>query len=288
MTRVTPEVLGLIAGAGALPREVARTAAQRGRRVRAIGFHGITDPALEKDADVRWHHLGEVRAALESLREAGVSEAVMVGKVSKQGLYVAPDGLGTDPEAGHLLERLADQRDDSVLRALADWLEEQGVRLLPQHEWLSDLMAAEGRLGRIHADEAQLSDVAFGLPLAKAIAGLDIGQTVVVKNGAVLAVEAIEGTDAAIRHAGLVAQGACVIKVAKPAQDPRFDVPAVGTHTLSAMRAAKASCLAIEAGRTLVIDRAAFVEQADACGVALLGVTLEGRHGNRGATVAGA
>ena len=288
MTRVTPEVLGLIAGAGALPCEVARTAAERGRRVRAVGFHGITDPALEKDADVRWHHLGEFGAALASLREGGVSEAVMVGKVSKQGLYVAPDGMGADPEVRRLLERLADRRDDSVLGALADWLEEQGVRLLPQHEWLGDLMAEEGLLGRIQPDEAQRSDVAFGLPLAKAIAGLDIGQTVVVKNGAVLAVEAIEGTDAAIRRAGLVAQGACVIKVAKPAQDPRFDVPAVGTDTLSAMRAAKASCLAIEAGRTLVIDRAALVEAADACGIVLLGVRLEGRHGSRAATVGGA
>jgi DUF1009 family protein len=278
----------LIAGAGALPREVARTAAQRGRRVRAIGFHGITDPALEKDADVRWHHLGEVTAALESLREAGVSEAVMVGKVSKEGLFVAPDGMGADAEAQRLLEKMADRRDDSVLGALADWLEEQGVRLLPQHAWLGDLMAEEGPLGRIQPDPAQLSDVAFGLPLAKAIAGLDIGQTVVVKSRAVLAVEAIEGTDAAIRRAGLVAQGACVIKVAKPVQDPRFDVPAVGTGTLSAMRAAKASCLAIEAGRTLVIDRAALVEQADACGIVLLGVTVEGRHEKRGATVGGA
>lgn len=276
MTGVTPAVLGLIAGAGALPREVARTAAERGRRVRAIGFHGITDPALEKDADVRWHPLGEIRAALESLREAGVSEAVMVGKVSKEGLYVAPDGMGVDPDAQRFLERLADRRDDSVLGALADWLEEQGVRLLPQREWLGDLMAEEGLLGRIQANQAQLSDLAFGLPLAKAIAGLDIGQTVVVKNRAVLAVEAIEGTDAAIRRAGLVAPGACVIKVAKPVQDPRFDVPAVGTDTLSAMRAAKASCLAIEAGRTLVIDRAAMVEQADDCGIVLLGVTVEG------------
>jgi hypothetical protein len=269
-------VLGLIAGAGALPREVVRTAAGRGRRVRAIAFHGITDPFLEQEADVRWHHPGEIGAALASFRDGGVCEAVMVGKVSKEALYDRPEALRPDAEALRLLARLSDRRDDSVLGALADWLEEQGIRLLPQHEWLGDLMAEEGALGRRRPDDAQRADVAFGLPLAKAVAGLDIGQTVVVKDGAVLAVEAIEGTDAAIRRAGAIASGTCVVKVAKPAQDPRFDVPTVGPDTLAAMRDAGATCLAVEAGRTLVVDRTILVEEADVCGIVLLGVRVPG------------
>jgi len=271
-------VLGLIAGRGSLPLEVARCARGRGRPVAAIAFHGQTDPRLEEEAETTWLHPGQVGSALAALRGAGVREAVMAGKVPKAGLFSGPAGpaaLRPDAEALALLSTLRDRRDDSILAALADWLEERGIRLLGQAELVPGLVGGEGPLGSTALSPEQCADVAFGFPIAKAIAGLDIGQTLVVKDGAVLAVEAIEGTDAAIRRAGRVGAGACVVKVAKPHQDPRFDVPAIGPDTLAAMLEAKASALAFEAGRTLVLEREALVEAADGHGIALVGVASE-------------
>jgi len=267
--------LGLIAGQGSLPIAVARSARAHGRRVAAIAFHGQTDPGIADGVEVTWLHPGEVAAALGALRAAGVREAVMVGKVPKARLLAEPAGLRPDAEALRLLASLRDRRDDSILGALADFLEEQGIRLLPQAELLPELVGGEGVLGRIEPSAAQRADVAFGLPLARVLAGLDIGQTIVVKDGTVLAVEAIEGTDAAIRRAGELAAGGCVIKVAKPSQDPRFDVPTIGPETLAAMRDARAALLAYEAGRTLVVDREPLVARADTLGIALLGVPAE-------------
>jgi DUF1009 family protein len=251
---------------------MARAARRSGRRVAAIAFPRLTDPDLEKSAAVTWLAPGQVGAALDALRQAGVREAAMAGKVPKAGLYRDPKVLQPDAEALALLASLRDRQDDSILGALADFLEERGVRLLPQAELVPELVAGEGPLGRTAPTAAQQEDIDFGVPLAKAVAGLDIGQTVVVKQRAVLAVEAIEGTDAAIRRAGEVAPGACVVKVAKPRQDPRFDVPVVGPDTLASMLDAKASVLAFEAGGTLVLERASLVARADADGVALVGV----------------
>jgi DUF1009 family protein len=268
-------VLGLIAGRGSLPLEVARCARGRGRPVAAIAFHGQTDPKLEAEAQITWLHPGEMGAALAALRGAGVREAVLAGKVPKAGLYAGPAALRPDADALALLSRLRDRRDDSILAALADWLEERGIRLLGQAELVPGLLGGEGPHGRTGLGPEQRADVAFGFPIAKTIAGLDIGQTVVVKDGAVLAVEAIEGTDAAIRRAGRIGPGACVVKVAKPRQDPRFDLPAIGPDTLAAMLEAKASALAFEAGRTLVLERAALLRAADEHGIALVGVAAE-------------
>lgn len=238
----------------------------------AIGFPGLTDPRLERGAEVTWLQPGEVGAALAALKSAGVHEAVMAGKVPKMGLVGGTQPLEPDAEALRLLARLADRRDDSILNAVADFLEERGIRLLPQTDLVSELLAGEGVLGSIEPSDAQRADVDFGLPMAKVVAGLDVGQTVIVKDRAVLAVEAIEGTDAAIRRAGAIAPGGVVIKVAKPTQDPRFDVPAVGPDTLAAMLDAGATVLAVEADCTLILERPALVEAADAAGIALLGV----------------
>jgi DUF1009 family protein len=269
------QVLGLIAGRGSLPLEVARSARGRGRPVAAVAFHGQTDPKLAEEAETTWLHPGEVGAALAALRGAGVREAVMAGKVPKAGLYAGPAGLRPDAEALGLLSSLRDRRDDSILVALANWLEERGIRLLGQAELVPGLVGGEGPLGRTALRPEQRADVAFGFPIAKQIAGLDIGQTVVVKDGAVLAVEAIEGTDAAIRRAGRIGAGGCVVKVAKPRQDPRFDVPTIGPDTLAAMLEARASALVFEAGRTLVLEREALVQAADGRGIALVGVAAE-------------
>jgi DUF1009 family protein len=231
---------------------MARAARRSGRRVAAIAFPRLTDPDLEKSAAVTWLAPGQVGAALDALRQAGVREAAMAGKVPKAGLYRDPTALRPDAEAMALLASLRDRQDDSILGALADLLEERGVRLLPQAELVPELVAGEGPLGRTAPTAAQQEDIAFGVPLAKAVAGLD----------------------AAIRRAGEVAPGACVVKVAKPRQDPRFDVPVVGPDTLAAMLDAKASVLAFEAGGTLVLERESLVARADADGVALVGVAV--------------
>jgi len=221
---------------------------------------------------VVWLHLGQIDRAVGSLRDAGVEEAVMAGKVPKLGLIGGGSKLELDAQATRLIESLADHRDDSILRLAADFLESHGIRLLGQAELVPGLLPGAGPLGRTALSEASARDLEFGWPIAKAIAGLDIGQTVVVRDRAVLAVEAVEGTDAAIERAGQLAPGSCVIKVAKPAQDPRFDLPAIGLQTLKTLRAARASALVFEAGATLVLDRDELVALADASGIALLGV----------------
>ncbi|HJO22353.1 MAG: UDP-2,3-diacylglucosamine diphosphatase LpxI [Myxococcota bacterium] len=265
-------VLGLVAGQGELPLRAARSARANGQSVVAIGFPGRTDPALEDYAEVTWLQPGQVGAALGALRDAGVCEAAMLGKVPKAALLARPAELQPDAEALRLLAGLCDRRDDSILGAIADFLEEHGIRLLAQVDLLPDLVGAVGVLGGVEPTAEQRADVSFGFGIAKVLAGVDVGQTVVVKDGAVLAVEAIEGTDAAIRRAGEIAPGACAVKVAKPSQDPRFDVPTIGPDTLAALRDAKAAALAFEAGRTLVLDRDALVVEAGAHGIALFGI----------------
>lgn len=270
-------MLGLIAGAGLLPGELARAARRRGWRVAAVAFPGHTDPGLEAHADcLAWRAPGEIAAAAAALRAAGATRAVLAGKLEKAALYGETGALRLDADARALLASLPDQRDDSLLTALAGYLEARGIELLPQAALAPELLAGAGPLGRVAPTPEILADVAFGWPLATAIAGLDIGQTVIVKDRAVLAVEAIEGTDAAIRRAGRIAAGACAIKVAKPRQDPRFDLPAVGPDTVAALAAAGAAALAFAAGRTLVLRREELAERADASGIAVLGVGADG------------
>jgi DUF1009 family protein len=268
-----PEALGLIAGMGSFPLDIARSARERGRSVVAVAFHEHTDPRIEAAASqVTWLHPGEVAAVVATLRSAGVRDAVLAGKVPKAALHADPAALRLDAEADRLIGGLGDRGDASILSAVADHLERRGIHLLAQAELVPELLAGEGPLGRTRPTAAQRADIAFGWPIAKAVAGLDVGQTVVVKDRSVIAVEAIEGTDAAIARAGAIAAGACAVKVARPGQDPRFDLPAIGPATLRALIAAGASALACEAGRTVVLDREALVAAADAHGIALVGV----------------
>jgi DUF1009 family protein len=271
-----PEPLGLIAGRGELPLEVLREADRRGRPVVAVAFRDQTDPRVASAASVTWLHPGELGSGVSALREGGVAEAVMVGKVPKADLVADPAALRLDADALALLQGLADRQDDSILGGLADFLEARGIRLVPQADWLGALLGPPGVLGTVQPSEAQERDLAFALPIAKAIAGLDIGQTVVVRDGSVLAVEAIEGTDEAIRRAGSIASGACVVKVAKPSQDPRFDVPTLGPETLAVLIEAKASVLAYEAGCTLMLNRESVVARANHEGIAVVGLAAEG------------
>ncbi len=271
--------IGLVAGAGRFPVELARAARRRGRAVAAVGIHGLSDPALAGEvAAFTALRLGQLDDLLASFRESGVEEVVLAGKVPKT-LMARPEELGLDARALDLVRGLADRRDDSILGALADALEGEGFRLLPQLGLAPELAAPEGPVGRRHASQEQLAEVAFAWPIAKTLGGLDLGQTVVVQDRAVLAVEAIEGTDAAIRRGcALGRPGACVVKVAKPRQDPRFDVPAVGPATLGAMAEGGAALLAVEAGATLLVERERLVAEADARGIAVIGVA-DGERG---------
>jgi DUF1009 family protein len=270
--------VGLIAGQGRFPIEVARSIRSRGRRVRAAALRRLALSAIEPEVDeLDWVYLGEIERLLNAFRAAGVREVVMAGKVPKTFLWEHPDALRPDARALQLIAGLADRKDDSMLGAVADLIEEEGFHLLGQAELAPELLVREGPLGRARPDEGQLRDVAFAWPVAKALGRLDVGQTVVVKDRAVLAVEAIEGTDAAIRRGcGLGEEGACVVKVAKPSQDPRFDVPTIGLATVRTLAEGKASLLAVEAGRTVALEREALVAEADARGTCVLGVGAGG------------
>lgn len=266
--------LGLIAGIGRFPFEVARAARRRGDHVLAAAIRGLTEPALEAEVDrLRWFHLGELSELLGIFREAGVEDAVMAGKVPKDFLLRDPGSLRLDALARRVLSGLADRRDDSLLGAFADVLESGGVTLHGQSALTPELLVEEGVAGAHAPDEALCADLAFAWPIAKAVAGLDIGQSIVVKDRAVLAIEAIEGTDAALaRGAELGGAGALLVKVAKPCQDLRFDVPVIGLDTIAALCAAGAAGIAVEAGETVFLQREEAMERADAAGLVVIGV----------------
>jgi hypothetical protein len=242
-----------------------------------VAYRNETDPRIASEAAaLTWLLPGQIGAALAALRSAGVCEAVLAGGVAKGSLVRGADALRLDDDARALLARLADRRDGSILGAIADYLADGGIRLLPQAGLVPELIAGPGSLCAKSPEEAQLRDIAFAWPIARAVADLDVGQTVIVKDGAVLAVEAIEGTDAAIRRAAAFGPGATVVKVARPRQDPRFDLPTVGPETIAVLAEARAAALAIEAGATLVLEREVTAAAADGAGIALLGVPRGG------------
>jgi hypothetical protein len=267
----------LIAGHGRFPLELASAARRRGRRLAAVGFAGLAEPGLAAHVDVyETLPLGQIERLLGVLRREGVRQVVLAGKVPK-GLLFRAGTVEPDARALALLRTLRDRKDDSILLAVAELLEAEGFELLAQADLAPELLAAEGTLGRVEPTPAQRDDVAFAWPIAKALGALDVGQTVVVEGRAVLALEAIEGTDEAVRRGCALGRGgACVVKVAKPSQDPRFDVPAVGLETLRVLREGGAAILAFEAGATLVLEREALVAEADGAGIALLGVASAG------------
>jgi len=272
------EAVGIIAGGGRLPVCVAQAAREKGHRVAIAAFRNFAEVELAKYAHaLTWVHVGELGALLEAFRTAGVRRAVLAGQVPKLHLYGDLGALKFDEHALVLLRRLADRRDHSILAALADWLAEHGIELLRQGELVPELLAPIGCFGAVAADARVRGDLAFGWPLAKQLAQLQVGQTVVVKDCSVIAVEALEGTDATLcRGAELAGPGVVAIKVAKLGQDPRFDLPTVGLETVNVLAEAKAAALVVEAGSTLILERAEFVRRADACGLALLGVSAEG------------
>ena len=272
-----PESVGLIAGAGRFPIEIARAAHLSGLRVVIAAIRELADPELETEADCHWLHLGELDALLRLFRESGVRRCVMAGKVPKTFLYERGQGLHPDERALRLLGDLDDRSDDSILLALADLLESEGFVLERQASFTPELLAPEGPLGTLAPEPRHWQEIRFGWPIARALGRLDVGQSVVVRQRAVMALEAIEGTDAAIRRGGVLGgPGACVVKVAKPSQDLRFDMPTIGVTTIETLAEVKAAVLAVEAGATLVLGQREVVAAADAAGIPVVGVPSSG------------
>lgn len=245
--------MGLIAGNGGLPAIVIRLMAARKRPVVAVTFDKRSfDNLAGEGADLRQVGLGQASKVIGIFRGAGVKEVAFAGKVDKRAIYENPR---FDLRALSILGRAALKNDDAIMNAIVAELEKEGMTVASQMELLRDMIPGPGNLARRKPGRKEERDVAFGMRMAKGIAALDIGQTVVVKDGAVVAAEAIEGTDEAIMRGGRIAgPGAVVCKVSKPRQDPRFDVPTVGRDTVEAMIACGASVLAIEARATLVVN----------------------------------
>jgi DUF1009 family protein len=255
--------IGLLAGVGRLPVEFARAASGMGFTVIAVGVVPGVDPELAQAATKFYSiSVGELGRILSTLKEERVGEVTMLGKVTKELMFSG--GVQLDDRIRRLLAGLADQSDDTIMLAFVRELAVEGVGVLDQTAMIRALMPQPGILTRRQPTAAEEADMEFGFKMAKEIGGLDIGQTVVVKNRAVLAVEAIEGTDACIRRGGELGRGGVVVaKVAKPQQDLRFDVPSVGPDTLQMMIASGAGALVIEAGKTLLVDRAKVLALAD-------------------------
>jgi DUF1009 family protein len=262
--------LGLIAGNGRFPFLVAASARRAGRRVVAVAIKEETAAELAAEVDeIHWVSLGQLGKAVAALKAAGAREAVMAGQVKHRQIF---SGVVPDLTLLSVLAKLAFKNTDSLIGAVADVLQKEGIVLRPSTELLADHMATEGPMTRRKPSGDERKDVDYGCAVARHLAAMDLGQTVVVKDRAAVALEAMEGTDEVIRRAGRIAgKGTVVVKVAKPNQDMRFDVPVVGPGTLAAMREAKAAVLAVEAGRTLLLDRPALLAEAEADGLALFG-----------------
>jgi len=269
--------IGLIAGNGALPRLFARAARAQGLAVFAVGHQGETDPDLASEVErLDWVKVGQVARIERLLRNAGVQEAVLAGGFSRMR---AVQSMRPDLGLFRIAARLRSFRDDALLRAAADEFESAGIRIVAPTEILKDVLAPEGHLAGPPLDAAQERDVQLGEEVATLLGRADVGQTVVVKNGHVLALEAVEGTDACIRRgAHLGGPGVVVVKRSKPGQDERFDLPAIGPGTLEVLRAVGGRVLAIEAGKTLLLEGDRLLALARESGI-----TLVGRRGSSAA-----
>lgn len=270
-----PRLLGLIAGMGELPKTLASEAKKMGYRVIVIALRPLADKTLKAFADefceVSVGHLGGL---VKALKKFALRDVVMAGKVPKGLLYKNRGNITPDLRAVRLLFSLKDRSDDSIMLGIIRELEKEGIRLLKVTTFAKELLTPEGVLTKRRLEEGQWRDIKFGLRIAKEIGKLDIGQTVVVKDLSVMAVEAIEGTDEAILRGGTLAgDGAVVIKVSKPGQDMRFDVPAVGIDTLHVMKKAHAGVLALEAEKSIIIDKERFIKEADKAGIAVVGIS---------------
>lgn len=267
-TSETSGPVGLIAGGGQFPLRIADAARAKGVQVVAVAHRGETDPALSERVDaIVWVKLGQLGQIIRSFKKWRVSRAVMAGTITKKRMFenILPDFKGLK-----LMSRLAVFHDDDILRAVAEELRVDGIEIVHSSFLVPELLAPEGCLTRKKPSRTEEEEVRFGWRIAKELGRLDIGQCVVVRKKTVLALEALEGTDETILRGGALArEKAVVVKVSKPDQDLRFDVPSVGLGTIETMARVKASILAVEAGRTLLFDRPEMVALADRLGICI-------------------
>jgi hypothetical protein len=288
--------LGLIAGNGRFPFLLLDAARAHDLRVVVAAIKEETSPemndraAADPNISVHWLSLGELSRLIETFQRAGVTRAVMAGQVKHKQIFSA---IRPDWRLAKLLLNLRTRNTDMLLGAIAKVLEDEGIHLISSTSFLEPMLAPAGVLTARAPDETERADIDYGLTVARGIAGFDLGQTVVIAAGACVAVEAMEGTDAAILRAGdlmrtldadeppdadtTLARRLSVIKVAKPNQDLRFDVPVAGVPTIETMRRAGATCLCLDAGRTLLFDREAMIAAADAAGITVVAEEIPSR-----------
>ena len=272
MTGNASDKIGIIAGGGQFPLLFAQAVRRHGLKVYAAAHQGETDETLADQVDaLQWVRLGQLGKIIDFFKKEGVIKTVFIGSITKTNIFrdVRPDlkGLG-------LWNKIDIKQDDSILRAIADRLAKDDIEVVASTSYVPELLFPQGILTRKKLAKEQKNDVVFGWKIARAMGSLDIGQCVVVRNQTVLAVEAIEGTDAAIRRGGTLGkEKAVVVKLKKPNQDLRFDLPAVGEKTIISMLEVKAAVLAVEAGYALFFDRESVIRAADAAGIVVVGVS---------------
>ena len=267
--------LGILAGGGDLPQRLVEACRAAGREVFVLAFEGHTEPETVRDVEHAWSRLGAMGGAIELLRKAKVSELVMAGPIRRPSLKeLRPDLKGLQFLTKVGVESLG---DDGLLRALVQALEDEGFRLTGVQDILSGAMAQAGALGRHQPDAQAERDIARGLAVAKALGAVDVGQAVVVQEGLVLGVEAIEGTDRLLARCGDLRRagpGGVLVKVKKPGQEERADLPTIGPQTVGSAAAAKLRGIAVEAGGALIMEPARVAEAADRAGLFVVGVRV--------------
>jgi hypothetical protein len=276
--QTVPEQLAIIAGNGAYPRLLAESARKQGvHRIFAVAFRKETDSAIEKFADeVKWVRLGQLGAVLDALRSSGARHAVMAGQITPTNFF----RVRFDARMLQLLAGLRIRNEPTVYGAVSDELKAIGIQVLPACSFMEMHMPEAGLLSRRAPTDPERRDIELGFRVAEVASGLDIGQTVVVKEGTILAVEAFEGTNAAIaRAADLGGDGIVVVKVAKKTHDMRFDIPTIGLQTLKVLRKARAAVLAFHARRAVLLEREKVVEEADRMNLCLISVPYAQKQG---------
>lgn len=265
------EPFGIVAGGGNFPILCAKSAREANKLVIAIAHKGETSQEIERHAHVtKWVHLGQLGKIIKTLKKNGCKKALFAGTITKKRMFY---DVRPDIRALSLWRKIGSRLDDSILRAVSCELEKEGIEIVPSTYFLDDLFTPKGILTRRRPTEDEEEDIKFGYAIQKKIGALDIGQTIVVKDRTVVAVEAMEGTDETIARGGrLTGQGAVVVKVAKPEQDLRFDLPSAGLGTIRQMIEAKARVLALEAGKSLFFDRDKAIELANQHGIAIVGI----------------
>ena len=263
------EKIGLIAGSGQFPILFARSAIRHGLAIYTAAYVNEADPEIAPLSQrIEWLHLGQVKRLIRFFKQNQVSRAVMLGAVRKTRLFT---DVKPDMKAIAIIAGMRHTHDDAIMRAFADSLEKEGIKIEPSTLLVPELLAPKGIWTRRKPSRAEKNDIALGFTIAREIGRLDIGQSVVIGGGTILAVEAIEGTDETIRRGGHFGKGeAVLVKICKPNQDFRFDVPSVGAQTIETMSQCNVRALAIEAGRTIVFDRSEMIRLADEKEIAIV------------------